>query len=246
MKNIHILSTDKPTLDGLKIYITNSEEIKEGDWFYDLEFNEIKKSYGLMNGCIVMANNSLDCCNPCFLKKIILTTDQDLDGVQAIDDEFLEWFVENPSCESVEIEGHIYKGQDETEYKIIIPKAKPKQVWKQIIETCGGKEAFMESAGLKPKQEIELVNGFLPTSVFDNKETIGDFIKRESKSGNESVGIVKGVKWQQERRYSEEEVYQLTLESLDLGMRIRQDQLNGYSEKSGKELHKEWFEQFKK
>ncbi len=38
-------------------------------------------------------------------KKIILTTDQDLikDGVQAIDDEFLEWFVKNPSCEYVPI-----------------------------------------------------------------------------------------------------------------------------------------------
>ena len=38
-------------------------------------------------------------------KKIILTTDPDLikDGVQAIDDEFLEWFVKNPSCESVEV-----------------------------------------------------------------------------------------------------------------------------------------------
>jgi hypothetical protein len=37
--------------------------------------------------------------------KIILTTDQDLikDGVQAIDDEFLEWFVNNTSCEEVEI-----------------------------------------------------------------------------------------------------------------------------------------------
>jgi flavorubredoxin len=37
--------------------------------------------------------------------KIILTTDGDLikDGVQSIDDEFLEWFVENPSCEEVEV-----------------------------------------------------------------------------------------------------------------------------------------------
>lgn len=39
-------------------------------------------------------------------KKIILTTDQDLikDGVQAIDDEFLEWFVANPSCKFVEVQ----------------------------------------------------------------------------------------------------------------------------------------------
>jgi len=36
---------------------------------------------------------------------IILTTNKLLikDGVQAIDDEFLEWFVKNPSCEEVEI-----------------------------------------------------------------------------------------------------------------------------------------------
>jgi hypothetical protein len=50
----------------------------------------------------------------------------------------------------------------------------------------------------------------------------------------------------QQNGYSKEEAEQLTLESLDLGMRIRQDQLAGYSEKSGKELHKEWFEKFKK
>lgn len=37
------------------------------------------------------------------LKKIILTTDQDLikDDVQTIDDDFLEWFVKNPSYEVV-------------------------------------------------------------------------------------------------------------------------------------------------
>jgi hypothetical protein len=41
--------------------------------------------------------------NRSYYKKIILTTDQDLikDGVQAIDDEFLEWFVSNPSCEYI-------------------------------------------------------------------------------------------------------------------------------------------------
>jgi hypothetical protein len=38
-------------------------------------------------------------------KKIILTTDPDLikDGVQELDDEFLKWFIKNPSCESVEV-----------------------------------------------------------------------------------------------------------------------------------------------
>jgi hypothetical protein len=68
--------------------------------------------------------------------KIILTTDPTLiaDGVQAIDDEFLEWFVKNPSYESVEVEKDQYidKTISDTEvftdYIIIIPKEEPKQV----------------------------------------------------------------------------------------------------------------------
>ena len=37
-------------------------------------------------------------------KEILLSTDDSLikDGVKAIDDEFLEWFVKNPSCEKVD------------------------------------------------------------------------------------------------------------------------------------------------
>jgi hypothetical protein len=70
-------------------------------------------------------------------KKIILTTDQDLitDGVQAIDDEFLEWFVKNPSCEEVEVDrderevGNHLGGiaTEYGDYKIIIPQEEPKQ-----------------------------------------------------------------------------------------------------------------------
>ncbi len=119
MENIHLLPTEKPSRlykDGEKlklniesygvnnqnIYITSDEEIKPNEWYLfdgnvkllflsDKEFNEGNNP-----------NNS----NPRvtdFNKKIILTTDQDLiaDGVQAIDDEFLEWFVNNPSCDEV-------------------------------------------------------------------------------------------------------------------------------------------------
>jgi hypothetical protein len=123
MKNIHILPTDKPSIlyncfseleigefvstrDGLlvtnqNIYITSDEEIKEGDWVLFLDTNEILKIGNEPNQCgldeRVDKNNS---------KKIILTTDVDLikDGVHAIDDEFLEWFVKNPSCEMVEVD----------------------------------------------------------------------------------------------------------------------------------------------
>jgi hypothetical protein len=122
MKNIHILQTEKPSrlfkfanqlqLDTIpkeyykkyNIYITSDEDIKEGDWCYQVELND-----GKVDKCYdvtlyhTWTNNGVDKTRK--FKKIILTTDQDLikDGVQSIDDEFLEWFVKNPSCEFVEV-----------------------------------------------------------------------------------------------------------------------------------------------
>jgi hypothetical protein len=79
------------------IYITTDEEIKEGDWVIEFQKGDTIGEVHFTNSEYVIAND--------IQKKIILTTDQDLikDGVQAIDDEFLEWFVKNPSCESVEV-----------------------------------------------------------------------------------------------------------------------------------------------
>jgi hypothetical protein len=150
MKNIHVLPTDKPSrlwinnlLQGKlelskevligsntaqHIYITSDEEIKEGDWYYDTTVNVIFKNDKIfLNGF--------------GYKKIILTTNQDLiaDGVQAIDDEFLEWFVKNPSCEYVEVKRKKHFELDKSKRinplngfyyscKIIIPKEEePKQ-----------------------------------------------------------------------------------------------------------------------
>jgi hypothetical protein len=162
MKNIYILPTDKPSrlhyynqfngIDnyglskkylqwhlGQHIYITSDEEIKEGDWFMS-DFNsfpihnikELSERKGSLGWEQKDLKNNL---------KINLTTDQDLikDGVQAIDDEFLEWFVNNPSFEFVEIERledgkYIDRFADGTtkegvyeNYKIIIPQEEPKQ-----------------------------------------------------------------------------------------------------------------------
>jgi hypothetical protein len=109
------------------IYITSDEEIKEGDWFISLYSNSIQRELKL--------DWTL---NKDAYKKIILTTDQDLikDGVQAIDDTFLEWFVKNPSCEEVEvaktnklIDNYADKDEDkwEVKYHIYLPKEEPKQ-----------------------------------------------------------------------------------------------------------------------
>jgi hypothetical protein len=106
------------------IYITSDEFIEEGDFGLNLSTKNIVQYDGI---------KGLDS----YYKKIILTTDQDLiaDGVQAIDDEFLEWFVKNPSCEKVEVINNGRSGvfSDGTigiiynNYKIIIPKEEPKQ-----------------------------------------------------------------------------------------------------------------------
>jgi hypothetical protein len=147
MGNIHILPTDKPSrlfkvsgelkltrnfdfYNGSEyqhIYITSDEEIKDvrphkGKW--QLEQEQI------LNKFPTYLTDLSEC------KLVIMTTDQDLikDGVQAIDDEFLQWFVKNPSCEFVKIVDdveclpmpniHIHKHI----YKIIFPKEEPKQL----------------------------------------------------------------------------------------------------------------------
>jgi len=138
MKNIHVLPTDKPSrlyytismngyvlhlseapkikssqLRPQHIYITSSdEEIKEGDYYLPFSKSIVKKTtkYGEIEKSKTSMDFSLD-----YLKKIILTTDQDLikDGIQAIDDEFLEWIVKNPSCEEVEVKSEtLYEHKD--------------------------------------------------------------------------------------------------------------------------------------
>jgi hypothetical protein len=168
MKNIHILPTLQPSrlwfhklnrnlgfsdlpmeyngsgtwVEGRNIYITSDEEIKEGDW--------------VTNGLTIMIANldgqpTMDDYHP--WKKIILTTDQDLikDGVQAIDDEFLEWFVKNPSCEFVEINKYAYAKPNFGNYKIIIPKEEHKQEHNKYLSCCRSKEEC--HCKEEPKQE---------------------------------------------------------------------------------------------
>ena len=109
MKNIHLVADFRKDVDvnPQNIYITNSEEIKEGDWY--IESLGLPDSYVLVHKLSNEWKDKESFCRRC--KKIILTTDPDLikDGVQPIDDEFLEWFVKNSSCEKVETKISRYK-----------------------------------------------------------------------------------------------------------------------------------------
>lgn len=228
MKNIHVLPTEKPSrlmIDTIEnklylqpilhektinvltqnIYITSSEEIKEGDWFYFDDAEIIAKYIDLKP--VEEA------------KKIVLTTNQDLvkDGVQAIDDEFLEWFVKNSSCERVEVV------LDDTSfvisdiiYKIIIPKEIGFKVenGKRTETFYSKEEPTIEEKYLK--DELKKYDGIdvvvLNKPEEPKQETLEEFAKRIINENHfynyKSLMqlVIMGAKWQQEQMYSEEEV----------------------------------------
>ena len=253
MKNIHILPTDKPSrlrigdngnvvfgmiqtsiqsrndnFTNQHIYITSDEEIKEGDW-YLTKHNELYKSK-----VIGTDNNGFHFC-----KKIILTTDPDLiaNGVQPIDDEFLEWFVKNPSCEFVKVNHYgtccgnqlvkqcIDCKKYNPIYKIIIPQEEPKPIHEQIIDIVGGEDRFKELVGLNSKQETLEEAAENEASIFYEKGTI---------EWNKYRQVFElGANWKAERMYSEEEVENILIEY------VKTNPTKPYRVIS-------WFKQFKK
>jgi|688.fasta_scaffold19913_18 hypothetical protein len=225
---------------GKELFITNDEEIKEG-------------GYVFWEGKIYKYRDFMKMRTPVYTDyfSIILTTDTDLikDGVQAIDDEFLEWFVKNPSCEFVNIRPFKkFKGENEVEpiYKIIIPKEEPKQTVQEYEQQGLEKHSYE----LEPKQElleeaaeIEKIAMDKLKSKWEHLYTFG-YPKKpfptnyENDLNNVKVGLYEGAKWQAERMYSEEDM-------IDFAMFYYTHQ--GKATKYwGKDLFKEWFEQFKK
>ena len=257
MKNIHLIPTDKPsrlhlgnsglvlcdlnfgknTINGQNIYITNSEEINERDWVVTPNKNIMLVTTKYATESSFMIGNSKHKGAPYYIefcRKIILTTDQDLiaEGVQAIDDEFLEWFVKNPSCESVEIDlvpvnefgseitvgGYgfdkfIYK----IIYKIIIPQSEPKQ---ETLEEAA-ERILWDNTGM----------------LIENHPTI-------------TQSMIDLAKWQAKRSYSKEDMKQAFFD----GIRVTGEGYNGeYAsgnhpdiEVEFYESYIEWFKQFKK
>jgi hypothetical protein len=283
MKNIHLITTDKPSrlhefgdiwfshkepkecFRNYNIFITSDEEIKEGDiTIYGkslfLVENILHRSgpFRHLNPEIKIQGRFLpdmtigkfDSLTP--LKKIILTTDQSLNGIQAIDDNFLEWFVKNPSCERVKVrknpkvhfieKGKGVKGFNQG-YKIIIPQEKPKQeALEEFIKaqpyygycTTEYKEGI--EAGAKWQEErmglIEIELRHTKTLLASCEKALEDRDK------------------QAERSYSEEDM-------IEFAEWIANSKLHGYSKqlyeamiiykvKTTKDLLKVWFEQFKK
>jgi hypothetical protein len=260
MKNIHVLPTDKPTtlfkddfgnfiysinidqeqnhFEPQHLFITSDEEIKDAKWIiHNGKIHEVTKNKGLYISVKEVSHIDIRA-NLC--KKIILTTDPDLikDGVQAIDDEFLEWFVKNPSCEEVDVKpmlsnnGRVFYG-----YKIIIPKEEPKQelpYWYETQEWKDFSKLAHNNFGGKPKMETleEAVERLFPFTKDDSENRIIT-IKR--------LFWIEGAKWQAERMYSE----------LELFINEVKDKIDSFEYSVNQQSYiseymTEWFEQFKK
>jgi hypothetical protein len=274
MKNLHLVPTDKlsrlyktgnfllldskampnNTLETINqhIYITSHEEIKEGDWFFQVNTKKRIKHHS-KNGLFLQPQS--------FDKKIILTTDQDLiaNGVQNIDEEFLKWFVKNPSCESVKIESWETKGEWNLDYKIIIPQEEPKALTKlEIAKNIAAigidkekpkQEYYCKACGIsqdepfgkcheshkhcsceirlteEPKQETLEEAAVKEFNDFKEKNPI----VRDSHVYPYKLGFLHGAKWQSERMYSE----------IDLEVAFFEGRENSLT-------FIEWFNQFKK
>ena len=198
-------------------------------------------------------------------KEILLSTDIELqkDGVHAIDDEFLEWFVKNPSCEEVEViddtltVGEMSKlplGTRNHKYKIIIQK---KDSFKKecMITKIMQMDAKMAYDSL-PKQDssmqklIDIMEADEELGLYEEPkqeklEEVAERLYPISNPDNVTLVnsqtllrnvLIRGAKWQQQNSYSEEEV-------LELLQKRTNYVLNPNTFLSDV---KEWFEQFKK
>ena len=292
MKNIHILSTDKPSRlqqysnpggveydfvskefffnNGNHIYITNKDNIKEGDWCFEMYNGESKAT--TLNFIDEKDNKwwlrqmNMNCsANDPQCKKIILTTDQDLikDGVQAIDDEFLEFIVKNPSCEMVEVEKEFIQTPDNLKdgfyYKIIIPKEEYKHP--KIFSENGNRLFFDKEGNLTMKQDCSGVHlnhcykGEYEDSCKygeDNcpaKQYSKDYNEEDEKLRSEIVGKYLSIKQQtlEEFKLKEKEFYnylskQDSWKSIGLVIqefiqfKIKEQDKNKYSEEEVKSI----------
>jgi hypothetical protein len=273
MKNIHLIPTEKPSrlcidnscnelnyseVEGLNskhitnqnIYITNDEKVEIGE--YGLGYAHGIKN-GIGSGWFLFKHDGSNQAKLNALctdtKKVIITNDSELikDGVQAVDDGFLVWFIDNPNSKVIKIEkeqvnnkpGSSYSTITYYKYKIIIPQEEPKQEYEYIGECNGNNDngCFLDSCG----HDCGCFERVLKQS---KKETLEEAAEHHWKMQylmalDESIkhyviqDFIAGAKWQAERMYSEEEL----LDAFEAGMMFIGEDKGSF---------REWFEQFKK
>jgi hypothetical protein len=216
----HHMSVTDASVRPHNMYITNEEKFVRDEYITD-GIEVIKATPKLVNAQGLVDRRDW--------KKIILTTDLDLikDGVQEIDDEFLEWFVKNPSCEWVEVR---YTVDFNSKAIIIIPKEDAKhhsfcetpeeKCTMNYCDTNGCQNRKRELVELKEqfKQEtLEEVRKVERTELFNSIFSVVKQIPRKDVDGDamDAPSCAYEIeqlfyKWQQDKMYSDEEVLNFT------------------------------------
>ena len=226
MRNLHLLPTDKPGSklikhkvfnevkisslknlmywDNANIYITSNEEISgfENNIWVILG----TRVFHWQNTMALVFGNKP--------KKIILTTDDQLikDGVQTIPDEFLEWFVKNPSCEYVEVKDittipslQLGRTNGHLMYKIIIPQEESKTnleklPFPKLVEEFAN---YYKEVPLVEESKQETLEEYAERFCGIPKHWSGQKHKWSAQDRLLYNTIIESAKWQAERMYSE-------------------------------------------
>jgi hypothetical protein len=243
MRNIFLLPTDKPSrlyefggeyhlqiksqenFRSQHIYITSDEEIKDRNCWVTNGV-EIFKPSDLPEYSLEYANR--------YWEKIILTTDQELiaDGVQAIDDEFLEWFIKNPSCEKVEVR----KIGEEWIYNADVPK----------------KETEFEDSIENSLSIMSIANDMFGKKEEPKQETLEKVAKKQwgNVHRTESIDFIAGANLQAERILTDGDLVKL-LDFVSKEYNISNGvgwfhSHESIEDVSSKEVLDKWFDKYKK
>jgi hypothetical protein len=186
---------------GKELFITSDEEIKEDEYYLSWQ-----DYFSPPNFVVYVKSSGVNGDG----KKIILTTDQDLikDGVQAIDDTFLKWFVKNPNCKKIEIKTrylHSYKTGEKFISFSKTPEFSSRNM--QCIKIEPRYEIIIPQED--PKQEIDMSKYISGIDPYDTQETLEEAMSKHGyyESDYDKIwreGVHFGAKYQYERMYSKE------------------------------------------
>lgn len=133
MRNVYLIPSEAPTrlyefggelilneeetsaFRSKHVYITSNEKIEFGDWY--LVKHNVEGV--ILSDKMILCRATIGFINHYYMEdiegvwlKVVLTTNKELQGVQLIQDEFLEWLVKHPTCENVKIQKGMYMAFD--------------------------------------------------------------------------------------------------------------------------------------
>ncbi len=214
MKNIYKI--------GKELFITSNEEIKLNDYITD-GYNVWKWE---------------DDSSLLGRKKVIITTDHDLiaDGVQKVDDEFLNWLIDNPNCEYVKVTKLDYLTN--RQHRIYdLPQEEPKQ---DTCVYCNNKGYITNHSGTS---KIDCIHCNIPKQEPKQENCNHYFVTKFGESECQEFGTPESevINSNYKRMYSEEEV----LFHLNKLMRMPSSELDKLTDENG-EITRKWFNNNKK